>query len=48
MESIIEIQRQNHEEIELYQQALADILVKQSSNVSHDGLAGLAGQTGQT
>jgi hypothetical protein len=34
MDSIIEAQRQAHEEIERYQQALADILIKPTSGVS--------------
>jgi hypothetical protein len=34
MESIIELQRQEHEEVERYEQALADILNKQTTGVS--------------
>ncbi len=34
MNSIIEVQRQSHEEIERYEQALADILNKPTSGVS--------------
>ena len=34
MESIIELQRQEHEEIERYEQALADILNKHTTGVS--------------
>lgn len=35
MESVIEIQRQSQEEIERYEQALADILTKPVRGVSH-------------
>lgn len=34
MESIIELQRQEHEEVDRYEQALADILNKQTTGVS--------------
>lgn len=34
MDSLIELQRQSHEEIERYEQALAEVLIKQVSGVS--------------
>lgn len=40
MESIIELQRQEHEEIERYEQALADILNKHTTGVSRSCVLG--------